>query len=72
MNNGNKRFYRPRDLVDMLGVSRSQAYKMCEDGQIPSIKRGKCWLIPVRALERRLSEWESQAEQRTATGDIQQ
>jgi excisionase family DNA binding protein len=46
-----------------FGLSRNAAYRAAAKGQIPAIRIGRNWRVPVRALERMLD----QAEQRDNT-----
>ena len=46
----------------MLGISRGSAYEATRTGQLPAIRIGKRWLIPVKALEQML--------QSTSTGSV--
>jgi len=39
-----------------LGISRSRAYELVQEGWIPSVRCGQRILIPRRALEKRLDE----------------
>ncbi len=44
------------ETAEQLGISRSRAYELVQEGWIPSIKCGRRILIPLRALEKRLDE----------------
>ena len=46
----------------MLGISRGSAYEATRTGQLPAIRIGKRWLIPVKALEQMLES--------TSTGSV--
>lgn len=41
---------RPGEAADAIGVSRSKAYELIAEGQIPSVKVGGCVRVPVDAL----------------------
>lgn len=38
-----------------LGIGRNQAYEAARTGQLPTIRLGKRYLVPVAALERLLN-----------------
>jgi excisionase family DNA binding protein len=42
---------RPAEAADAIGVSRSKAYELIAEGQIPSVKLGGCVRVPVAALQ---------------------
>lgn len=46
--------YTVEEVARMLGISRLSAYQAVHKGEIPSIKIGRRFLIPKRALERLL------------------
>lgn len=39
------------DLVSMLQIGKSTAYKLLQDGTIPSLRIGKVYKVPKRAVE---------------------
>lgn len=41
----------PDKAADWLGLAPSKVRQMLYSGEIPGIKMGKRWLIPVKALE---------------------
>lgn len=50
-------FYSPADLVAMRFCDNiKQAQKCCREGQIPAVKSGKRWRIPVDAFEKYIEE----------------
>lgn len=51
MNEPEKRFYRPDELVKILNVSRSSVFSKIRNGTIPSVRLGKSILIPVSFVE---------------------
>ena len=44
---------RPSEAADAMGVSRSKAYELIANGEIPSVRLGGCIRVPVEALK----EW---------------
>ena len=47
--------YRPREVADLLGISRTTAYELIEAGEIPSLRLGKgCLRVPADALRKRI------------------
>ncbi len=42
--------YRPAEVGEAIGVSRSKAYEMIAAREIPSVKVGGCVRVPVDAL----------------------
>jgi len=43
------------ETARVLGISRGLAYEMVREGKIPSIRLGKRFLVPRRALESMLA-----------------
>jgi len=41
-----RKFYRPRDLVEMGYGSRPTIYRKLDNGTIPSVRIGKSYLVP--------------------------
>lgn len=39
------------EAAKMLGLSRAKIYPLISNGEIPSLKIGKCRRVPVRELE---------------------
>ena len=54
MEEGKKQVLTVMEAADLLGISRNTAYEAVAKGQIPSVKIGKRYLIPVVAFERML------------------
>ncbi len=44
-----------RELSEVLNIGRSTAYEALRSGQIPSVKVGRRWLIPIAALDQLLN-----------------
>jgi excisionase family DNA binding protein len=42
------------EAAALLGIGRNAAYEAVRNGEIPAIRIGKRWLVPVPALERLL------------------
>lgn len=38
------------EAASMLGISRSAAYDYIRAGELPAIRMGRRWLVPMRAL----------------------
>ena len=51
MDNKTRRAYRVDEIAELLGISRSGAYKLVNGGYIRCIRVGKLILIPVDAFE---------------------
>lgn len=52
----NRQFYRVEEVADILGVSRATAYRMINEGSIPSIRLKGCIRIPISAFRQRYPE----------------
>ena len=44
-----------KQVSERLGIGLNQAYEACERKQIPCVRFGRRWLIPVAAFEKWLS-----------------
>jgi excisionase family DNA binding protein len=44
------------EAAEVLGVSRNSAYAAARSGDLPTIRIGRRLLVPVDALERKLTE----------------
>lgn len=44
-----------REIMAVLGISRSLAYKLIKENQLPVIRLGRKVLVPVSAIEKLLS-----------------
>jgi excisionase family DNA binding protein len=42
------------ETAKALGIGRNQAYEAVHKGEIPAIRVGSRWLVPIRALKRLL------------------
>lgn len=40
------KIYRPKELADLLGVTRQTITAMCRRGQLKAIRAGNMWRIP--------------------------
>ncbi len=47
---------RPKQLPEIVGLSRAQCYKLLADGTIPSVRTGRAILVPLDRLRRWLAE----------------
>lgn len=43
--------YRPNDLIELLGISRSSVYKLLQSGTLMSKKIGRLYRIPSAYVE---------------------
>ena len=46
-----RKTYRVDEIANLLGISRSGAYKLINEGYIRCIRAGKLILVPVEALD---------------------
>ena len=54
--NSNKKLtYTIREVAELLNISISQAYKLANDGTLPTIKFGKRILVSIEKLERMIN-----------------
>ncbi len=51
-----KQTYSVAEAAAILGIGRSAAYAAAKSGDIPTIKIGKRFLVPKKALEKLLGE----------------
>ncbi len=51
----------PDRAADMLGIAPRKVREMIYSGELPSFKVGKRWLIPIRELEKWISDQVRQA-----------
>ena len=49
------------EAATLLGIGRNAAYEAVRNGEIPAIRIGKRWLVPVAALERLLQAQDPQS-----------
>lgn len=47
-------YVRPQDLIPYLGLSRAKIYRLINAGEIPAVRLGSSWIVPVEGLRRRL------------------
>jgi excisionase family DNA binding protein len=47
---------RPREVADLIGVSRSTAYELINSGQIPSLRIGGMLRVPAAGLEEMIAD----------------
>ncbi len=52
-NEMDKLLLRPREVTELLGLSRSRVYELLCQGQLPSVRIGRSIRVPSRAL----TEW---------------
>ncbi len=55
LTNMKKRTYTVEESAKILGIGRSAAYQAVGTGELPAIRIGRRWLVPVQALEQLLS-----------------
>lgn len=48
----NKRIFSVMEAAQYLGISKSLAYRLVNEGEIPAIKLGKRLLIPATAIDK--------------------
>lgn len=48
-----KLLLRPNEVADLTGLGRSKTYELIAEGEIPSVRIGKCVRVPAD----RLREW---------------
>jgi len=51
---GQRRVFSVREAAKILGIGRDQAYAAAHRGEIPIIRIGRRYLVPVEALNRML------------------
>jgi excisionase family DNA binding protein len=47
---------RPREVADLIGISRSTAYELINSGQIPSLRIGGMLRVPAAGLEEMIAD----------------
>ena len=47
---------RPAEAAIAIGVSERTLHSWLKSGDIPAVKRGQCWLIPLESLRNWLAE----------------
>ena len=52
----NKKVYEMDEVKEMLGISRTNAYKFAREKQFPVIKLGRRYLVPKTAFDQWLSD----------------
>lgn len=50
-----RRVYAPKELMALLGLSKTAVYQGIERGEIPSVRIGRRILIPKTAVDKLLS-----------------
>ena len=53
-----KMLLKPSEVAEALGIGRSLIYELIAQGQIPSVRLGRCIRVPAEALKRWLEEHE--------------
>ena len=48
-------FVKVEEAAQFLGIGRQQAYAAVRSGEIPSVRIGKSWRVPMEALMRMAS-----------------
>ena len=41
----------PAEAMDILGVGKNTLYRMLRSGQLPAVRIGRIWRIPLHALD---------------------
>lgn len=61
---GVPRFLTVAEVADMMRVSKMTVYRMVHSGELPAVRMGRSFRVPLKAVEemvaRGLAEWESQ------------
>lgn len=47
----NSKVIKVEDLVSILGIGRNMAYALVRSGQIRSVRIGRCYRIPLSAVD---------------------
>ncbi len=47
-----RRYYRPREVAKVTGVSASAVFEALYAGQLEGYRLGRAWLVPVDAVDR--------------------
>lgn len=62
-----KRFHSVREVVEVLGISRTAAYQLISTGALPSVRIGNAGIrVPTAALESFVEAMEEKAMKDTA------
>lgn len=40
----------PKDVMDILGVGKNTVYRLLNSGELPAIRFGRSWKIPIDSL----------------------
>ena len=48
-----RRFYRAREIAEVMGISKAEVYRRIACGEIASVRLGRAICIPVEAMQ----EW---------------
>lgn len=53
------------ETARVLGISKEKAIRLLEFGEIPAVRMGRTWLVPIKSLEKWLCDRaNSEAEER--------
>lgn len=55
-----RKLLKATEVAQIMGIGRSLVYELIAQGQIPSIRLGRCIRIPVEALQKWIEEQEKQ------------
>ena len=62
-----KRFHSVREVVEVLGISRTAVYELIRSGELPSVRMGSAGIrVPTVALEHYAEAREQEALSKTA------
>lgn len=42
----------PAEAMNILGVGKNTIYRLLEEGRLKGVRIGRCWRIPMSALEK--------------------
>ena len=51
-----KRYYSPKDIREITGISRAQVYNIMNRTDFPAVRIGKRIIVPIEAFNRWLDE----------------
>lgn len=46
-----RRTYTVTEAAHVLGISRSTAYELVASGELPAVRLGRRWVVPMRAVD---------------------
>ena len=58
-----KLLLKPCEVTQILGIGRSSFYELVAQGELPSIRIGRCIRVPSESLEKWIQDKEKQSEE---------